>query len=144
MRPALPLKLCHHTPFSSSSCDAYIHSRDTGVAVASCVRAKNPYIKKGTFPATPKPTSMYISSGIILLISRCRHNNLSCESLQQGLNNNIMTYTFKPFGCKISNLIMTHKIESSMATNHSVTRRERFTTHTMIRGVRQDPAILKM
>ena len=144
MRPALPLKLFTILPFLHHLMMP-IYSRDTGVAVASCVRAKNPYIKNGTFPATPKPTSMYISSGIILLISRCRHNNLSCESLQQGLNNNIiMTYTFKPFGCKISNLIMTHKIESSMATNHSVTRRERFTTHTMIRGVRQDPAILKM
>ena len=55
-----------------------------------------------------------------------------------------MTYTLKPFGCKTSNLIMTHRIESSIATNHSVIRRERFTTHTVNRGVRQDLAILKM
>ena len=121
-----------------------IYSWDTGVAIASCVRVKNPYIKKDTLLAMPKPTSMYINSGIILLISNCRHNNLSCEQLQQGLNSNIMTYTFKPFSCKISNLIMTHKTESSMATNHSMIRRKRFITHTVIRSVRQDLAILKM
>ena len=34
MRPALLPKLCHHTPFSLSSHDVYIHSRDTGVVVA--------------------------------------------------------------------------------------------------------------
>ena len=121
-----------------------IYSRDTGVVVASCIWVKNPYIKKGTLPVTPEPTSMYISSSIILPVSSGWNNILSCKWLQWGLNNNIMTYTFKLFSCNIPDLIMTHKCESPMAANHSMIRRKTLTTHTMIRDVGQSPTISKM
>ena len=114
-----------------------VYSRDTGVTVALSIWVKNPYIKKDTLLTTPQPTSMYISSSIILPVSSGWNNILSCKWLQWGLNNNIMTYMFKPFSCNISNLIMTHKCESPMAANHSMIRREGFTTHTMIRDVGQ-------
>ena len=123
---------------------ASVYSRDTGVAVASCIWMKNPYIKKGTLPVTPAPTSIYISSSIILPVSGGWNNILSCKWLQWGLNNNIMTYMFKPFSCNIPNLIMTCKYESPMAANRSMIGRKGFTTHTMIRDVGQSPTISKM
>ena len=73
-----------------------IHSRDIGVLIASCIRVKNPYIEKGTLPATPESTSMYISSSIIFPISSGWNNILTRKWLQWRLNNNIMTYTIKP------------------------------------------------
>ena len=72
-----------------------------------CMR--NPYIKKDTLLETPEPVSMYTGSSIILPVSSGWNNILFCKWLQWGLNNNIMTYTLKPFSCEISNLIMTHK-----------------------------------
>ena len=108
MRPALPPELCHHTPFFHHLL-ASIHSRDAGVSIALCIRVKNPYIEKGTLPATPESTSMYISSSIIFPISSGWNNILTRKWLQRRLNNNIMTYTIKPLCCNVSNLIMTHK-----------------------------------
>ena len=60
-----------------------IYSRDTGVAVASCIWVKNPYIKKGTLPATPEPTSMYISSSIILPVSSEWNNILQSTNTNE-------------------------------------------------------------
>ena len=119
---------------------ASIHSRDTGVAVTSCIGMKNPYIKKGTLPATPESTSMYISSGI----SGGWNNILTRKWWQWRLNNNIMTYTIKSLCRNVPNLIMTHKCKSPMTANYSMVRGNGFTTHTMIRDVGQSPAISKM
>ena len=136
MRPVLLPELCHHTLFSSSSYGICIQQRYW--SYSSFVHlGKKPLHQKRHSANNPQPTSMYISSSIILPFSSGWNNILSCKWLQWGLNNNIMTYMFKPFSCNISNLIMTHKCESPMAANHSMIRREGFTTHTMIRDVGQ-------
>ena len=115
MRPALLPKLCHHTPFSSSSYDAYIQQR-------------------------------YWSCGILVHLGEkpLHQKKALCRQQQWGLNNNIMTYTFKPFSFNIPDLIMTHKCESPMVANHSMIRRKTLTTHTMIRDVGQSSTISKM
>ena len=114
---------------------ASIHSRDTGVAVTSCIGMKNHYIKKRHFAGDPESTSMYISSGIILAVSGGWNDVLTCKWLQWRLNNNIMAYTIKLLCCIVPNLIMTYKCKSPMVTNHSMVGGRGFTVHIMIRDV---------
>ena len=64
MKPALIPKSCHHSDLTTllflHHLMASICSRDTGVAVALCIRMKNPYIKKGTLPAIPEPMHKHV------------------------------------------------------------------------------------
>ena len=103
---------------------ASIQGGDTGVAVARCVRMKNPYVKKGTPPLPPETPRMDVSPSFILTVSSLRLKKLPSKRLQRWFNGDIMTNPRKPLSSDVSQSIVADKREASMLAYHGMVSRK--------------------